>query len=149
VVNIVSGFGPKAGAALCRHPLVDKIAFTGSGITGRKIQTMCTEANLKRCTLELGGKSANIVFPDIDPAQLDQVVESCHSAIFYNMGQVCCAGSRLFVHADIYDEFVKRSIERARRRTVGDPFDRAMEQGPQVRVDVAPGSAAALTLHRR
>lgn len=88
-----------------------------------------------RCTLELGGKSANIVFPDIDKDRMYAVVETCHTALFYNQGQVCCAGSRLFVHEDIYDEFVKMSVERAQLRTVGDPFDEGNEQGPQVSKD--------------
>jgi aldehyde dehydrogenase (NAD+) len=85
--------------------------------------------NLKRVTLELGGKSPNIVFNDAD---LDQAIEGAHFALFFNQGQCCCAGSRLFVESKVYDEFVDRSVARAKRRTVGDPFDASTEQGPQV-----------------
>jgi aldehyde dehydrogenase (NAD+) len=84
---------------------------------------------LKRVTLELGGKSPNIVFADAD---LEQAIEGAHFALFFNQGQCCCAGSRLFVEERCYDEFVERSVARAKRRTVGDPFDRLTEQGPQV-----------------
>lgn len=132
VVNILPGYGPTAGAAICKHPDVDKVAFTGSIETGKLIHRMCSEVNLKRCTLELGGKSANIVFPDIRPAEMDKIIASCNDAIFVNQGQVCCAGSRLFVHEDIYEKFVRRSAELAKQRKVGDPFDAATEQGPQV-----------------
>eukprot|EP00698_Gefionella_okellyi_P005743 TRINITY_DN15203_c0_g1_i1.p1 TRINITY_DN15203_c0_g1~~TRINITY_DN15203_c0_g1_i1.p1 ORF type:complete len:490 (+),score=107.77 TRINITY_DN15203_c0_g1_i1:93-1562(+) len=132
VVNILNGFGKSCGAALCRHPDVDKVAFTGSVETGRLIRRMCTEANLKRCTLELGGKSPNIVFGDVRPEQMDEVVKSSNDAIFANQGQVCCAGSRLFVHESVYDEFVKRSAALANKRTVGNPFEESSEQGPQV-----------------
>jgi acyl-CoA reductase-like NAD-dependent aldehyde dehydrogenase len=80
-------------------------------------------------TLELGGKSPNIIFPDAD---LEQAVEVAHQAVMANMGQICTAGSRTYVHESIYDEFVKRSVERAKKRTVGDPFDAKNENGPQV-----------------
>jgi aldehyde dehydrogenase (NAD+) len=87
------------------------------------------KSNLKRVTLELGGKSPNIVFADAD---LDKAVEGSHFALFFNQGQCCCAGSRLFVEEKVYDEFVDRSVARAKKRTVGDPLDPATEQGPQV-----------------
>jgi aldehyde dehydrogenase (NAD+) len=87
------------------------------------------ETNLKRVTLELGGKSPNIVFADAD---MEQAVEGSHFALFFNQGQCCCAGSRVYVDEKIYDEFVERSVDRAKRRTVGDPLDDATEQGPQV-----------------
>ena len=93
------------------------------------IMEAAAQTNLKRVTLELGGKSPNIVFADSD---LDQTVEAAHLALFFNQGQVCCAGSRLFVEASCHDEFVERSVDRARRRTVGDPFDPSTEQGPQI-----------------
>src|SRR6202035_2287055 len=87
------------------------------------------KSNLKRVTLELGGKSPNIVFEDTD---LDEAVEGAHLGIFSNQGQICCAGSRVFVEETIYDQFVERSTARAHRRVVGDPFDPKTEQGPQV-----------------
>ena len=86
-------------------------------------------SNLKRVTLELGGKSPNIVLKDAD---LDSAVEWSHFGLFFNQGQCCCAGSRVFVEEDIYDEFVERSVARAKSRTVGDPFESGNEQGPQV-----------------
>ncbi|XP_003703502.2 aldehyde dehydrogenase [Megachile rotundata] len=127
VVNVVPGFG-KAGAALVAHNGVDKIAFTGSTEVGKLIQQNSV-GNLKRTTLELGGKSPNIIFKDAD---LDHAVETAHFALFYNMGQCCCAGSRTFVEDSIYDEFVERSAARANSRVVGDPFDPNVEQGPQI-----------------
>lgn len=129
VVNILPGYGPTAGAAIARHMDVDKVAFTGSTEVGHLIMQAAAETNLKRVTLELGGKSPNIVFADCD---LDQAVEGSHFALFFNQGQCCCAGSRVFVEEKIYDDFVKRSTERAKRRKVGDPFDPITEQGPQV-----------------
>jgi aldehyde dehydrogenase (NAD+) len=132
VVNILPGYGPTAGAAIARHMDVDKVAFTGSTEVGHLVMKAAAETNLKRVTLELGGKSPNIVFADAD---LDQAVEGSHFALFFNQGQCCCAGSRTFVDQKIYDEFVERSTERAKRRTVGDPLDAKTEQGPQVDSD--------------
>ena len=129
VVNILPGYGPTAGAAIARHMDVDKVAFTGSTEVGHLIMKSAAETNLKRVTLELGGKSPNIVFADAD---MSQAVEGSHFALFFNQGQCCCAGSRVFVEEKVYDEFVERSTERAQRRTVGDPLDRNTEQGPQV-----------------
>ena len=129
VVNILPGYGPTAGQAIARHMDVDKVAFTGSTEVGHLIMEAAAQTNLKRVTLELGGKSPNIVFADAD---MDQAVEGSHFALFFNQGQCCCAGSRLFVEEKAYDEFVQRSADRARRRTVGDPFDAGTEQGPQV-----------------
>ncbi len=129
VVNILPGYGPTAGAALARHMDVDKVAFTGSTEVGHLIMKAAAETNLKRVTLELGGKSPNIVFGDAD---IEQAVEGSHFALFFNQGQCCCAGSRLFVEENIYDEFVERSAARAKRRTVGNPLDKNTEQGPQV-----------------
>uniref|UniRef100_A0A8C7Y7B6 aldehyde dehydrogenase (NAD(+)) n=1 Tax=Oryzias sinensis TaxID=183150 RepID=A0A8C7Y7B6_9TELE len=96
---------------------------------GHLIQQASGSSNLKRVTLELGGKSPNIVLSD---ANMEDAVEQSHFALFFNQGQCCCAGSRTYVQADIYDEFVERSVERAKRRVVGDPFDMKTEQGPQV-----------------
>ncbi len=129
VLNLLPGYGPTAGAALARHMDVDKVAFTGSTEVGHLVMKAAAESNLKRVTLELGGKSPNVVFAD---ANMDQAVEGAHFALFFNQGQCCCAGSRLFVERKAYDEFVERSVDRARRRTVGDPFDAKTEQGPQV-----------------
>src|SRR5450755_3356900 len=132
VVNLLPGFGPTAGAAIARHMDVDKVAFTGSTEVGHLIMEAAAKSNLKRITLELGGKSPNIVFADAD---MDQAIEGSHFALFFNQGQCCCAGSRLFVERKAYDQFVERSVDRAKRRTVGDPFDPATEQGPQVDKD--------------
>jgi len=132
VVNILPGYGPTAGAAISNHMDVDKVAFTGSTEVGKLIMKAAATSNLKRVTLELGGKSPNIVFADAD---MDEAVEGCHFALFFNQGQCCCAGSRLMVEAKCYDEFVEKSIARANKRKVGDPFDPDTEQGPQVDVD--------------
>ncbi|XP_065915953.1 aldehyde dehydrogenase, mitochondrial-like [Dysidea avara] len=129
VVNVVPGYGPTAGAAISGHPDVDKVAFTGSTEVGHLIQQAAGATNLKRITLELGGKSPNVIFADAD---LDTAVEMSHFALFFNQGQCCCAGSRTFVEESIYDEFVRRSVERAKKRKVGDPFDDQNEQGAQV-----------------
>jgi aldehyde dehydrogenase (NAD+) len=129
VVNLLPGYGPTAGAAIAMHPDVDKVAFTGSTEVGHLIMEAAAKSNLKRVTLELGGKSPNIVFADAD---MDQAIEGSHFALFFNQGQCCCAGSRLFVEEKCYDEFVDKSIARAKARVVGDPFDARTEQGPQV-----------------
>src|SRR3954454_15356119 len=129
VVNILPGYAPTAGAAIANHMDIDKVAFTGSTEVGHLIMKAAAESNLKRVTLELGGKSPNIVFSDAD---MNQAVEGSHFALFFNQGQCCCAGSRVFVEEKVYDEFVERSTERAKRRTVGDPLERTTEQGPQV-----------------
>ncbi|MGD1073333.1 MAG: aldehyde dehydrogenase family protein [Bryobacteraceae bacterium] len=129
VVNMLPGYGPTAGAAIARHMDVDKVAFTGSTEVGHLIMEAAAQTNLKRVTLELGGKSPNIVFADAD---LDAAIEGSHFGLFFNQGQCCCAGSRVFVEAKAYDEFVDRSAARANARVVGDPFDARTEQGPQV-----------------
>jgi aldehyde dehydrogenase (NAD+) len=129
VVNLLPGFGPTAGAAIASHMGVDKVAFTGSTEVGHLIMEAAAKSNLKRVTLELGGKSPNIVFADTN---LDEAVEGAHFGLFFNHGQCCCAGSRVFVEDKIYDQFVEKSGARARKRTVGDPFDPQTEQGPQV-----------------
>ena len=129
VVNLLPGFGPTAGASIARHMDVDKVAFTGSAEIGRLILEAAAKSNLKRVTLELGGKSPNIIFHDTD---LDEAVEGAHVGAFANQGQVCCAGSRVFVEEKIYDQFIEKSAARARKRIVGDPFDPKTEQGPQV-----------------
>jgi len=107
---------------------VDKVAFTGSTEVGKLIMRTAAETNLKRVTLELGGKSPNIVFADSD---LDKAIEGSHFALFFNQGQCCCAGSRTFVEEKCYDEFVEKSVARAKNAPVGNPFDKNTEQGPQ------------------
>jgi len=129
VVNILPGFGETAGAAIANHMDVDKVAFTGSTEVGHLILQAAGKSNLKRVSLELGGKSPNIVFADAD---MDQAIEGSHMGLFFNQGQVCCAGSRVFVEDKVYDQFVEESTARAKKRTVGDPFDASTEQGPQV-----------------
>jgi aldehyde dehydrogenase (NAD+) len=129
VVNMLPGYGPTAGAAIARHMDVDKVAFTGSTEVGHLIMEAAAKSNLKRVTLELGGKSPNIVFAD---THMDEAVEGAHFGLFFNHGQCCCAGSRVFVEEKIYDEFVEKSGARARKRKVGNPFDPMTEQGPQV-----------------
>ena len=127
-LSVVPGFGKTAGAALVNHPDVDKITFTGSPAVGREILRSAA-GNLKRVTLELGGKSANIVFPDAD---LDAAVKAAAAGIFFNAGQVCSAGSRVLVHADIYDEVVERLVARATSIRLGDPRDAGTTMGPLV-----------------
>ncbi|GAU19656.1 hypothetical protein TSUD_185720 [Trifolium subterraneum] len=129
VLNIVSGYGPTAGAPLASHMDVDKLAFTGSTDTGKTVLELAARSNLKPVTLELGGKSPFIVCEDAD---VNKAVEIAHFALFFNQGQCCCAGSRTFVHERIYDEFLEKSKERALRRVVGDPFKKGVEQGPQI-----------------
>uniref|UniRef100_A0A452I3B6 aldehyde dehydrogenase (NAD(+)) n=1 Tax=Gopherus agassizii TaxID=38772 RepID=A0A452I3B6_9SAUR len=129
VVNIVPGFGPTAGAAISHHMDIDKVAFTGSTQVGKLIKEAAGKSNLKRVTLELGGKSPNIIFADAD---LDNAVELAHVGLFYHQGQCCIAGSRIFVEEPIYEEFVRRSVERAKKITLGDPLSCGVNQGPQI-----------------
>ncbi|MEZ6125873.1 MAG: aldehyde dehydrogenase family protein [Planctomycetaceae bacterium] len=128
VINIVPGYGPTAGAAIVKHGLVDKVAFTGSGETGQRIMADAA-MTLKRITLELGGKSPNIVFAD---ANLDAAIAGAEFGLFFNQGQCCCAGSRLFVEDAVHEEFVERVVARASQRVLGNPFDNETTQGPQV-----------------
>ncbi|MCC7421306.1 MAG: aldehyde dehydrogenase family protein [Planctomycetaceae bacterium] len=128
VINIVPGYGPTAGAALVKHPDVDKIAFTGEHRTAQIIMAEAAQT-LKRITFELGGKSPNIVFADAD---IDAAVAGAEFGLFFNQGQCCCAGSRLFVEQSVHAEFVEKIVDRASQRKVGDPFDPATMQGPQV-----------------
>nr|WP_292840890.1 aldehyde dehydrogenase family protein [Mesorhizobium sp.] len=128
VLNVVPGFGRIAGQALVDHPDVDKVTFTGSPVVGRQI-LQGAAGNLKRVTLELGGKSANIVFPDAD---IDAAVKAAGSGIFFNTGQVCSAGSRIIVHESIYDDVVERLAARAKSIRIGDPLDTSTAMGPVV-----------------
>jgi aldehyde dehydrogenase (NAD+) len=129
VLNVVPGYGPTAGAALSGHMDVDKIAFTGEGTTGQIIMEAAARSNLKRVSLELGGKSPNVVFADAD---IDAAIEGAYFGLFFNQGQGCCAGSRLFVEEKIHDQFVERLVQKAKNQKVGDPFDADTTQGPQV-----------------
>jgi aldehyde dehydrogenase (NAD+) len=128
VLNVVPGFGKIAGQALVDHPDVDKVTFTGSPGVGRQILRSAA-GNLKRVTLELGGKSANVIFPDAD---LDAAVKAAGSGIFFNAGQVCSAGSRILVHEKIHDEVVERLAARASMIRLGDPKDSATAMGPLI-----------------
>ncbi|MGI5132281.1 aldehyde dehydrogenase family protein [Pseudonocardia sp. CA-107938] len=128
VVNVVTGLGATAGAALAAHTDVDKIAFTGSTAIGREIARAAT-GNMKNVSLELGGKSPHVVLPDAD---LAAVVDAAADAIFFNQGQVCTAGSRLYVHADVYDTVLDGLAERARSIRVGPGSDPATQMGPLV-----------------
>ncbi len=110
VINVVPGYGPTAGAALTSHMDVDKVAFTGEGSTGQIIMEAAAHSNLKRVSLELGGKSPNIVFADAD---LDAAVEGAYFGLFFNQGQCCCAGSRLFVEESVHDKFVESLVKKA------------------------------------
>jgi aldehyde dehydrogenase (NAD+) len=129
VLNVVPGFGPTAGAAIASHKDIDKVAFTGSGEVGALVMEAAAKSNLKRVSLELGGKSPNVVFADAD---LDAAVDGAYAGLFFNQGQCCCAGSRLFVEDRIHGEFVQRLVERAKAQRVGDPFHPETTQGPQV-----------------
>jgi aldehyde dehydrogenase (NAD+) len=129
VINVVPGYGPTAGAALSGHMDVDKVAFTGEGSTGKLVMTAAAQSNLKRVSLELGGKSPNIVFADAD---LDAAIEGAYFALFFNQGQCCCAGSRLFVEEKVHDQLVDKLASKAKSQQVGDPFDLNTTQGPQV-----------------
>ena len=128
VLNVIPGYGETAGHTLASHMDVNKVAFTGSTEVGHLIMEAAAKSNLKRVTLELGGKSAAIICNDAD---IDKAVEDAHFGLFFNQGQVCSASSRIFVHEDVYDEFVAKSVARAKKRTVGDPFGN-VDQGPQV-----------------
>jgi len=128
VVNIITGEGKSIGDELSKNQDVDMIAFTGSTDIGKKIMQNAS-SNIKKVCLELGGKSANIVFSDTD---IDTVVGGALSAIFMNQGQMCVAGSRLLIEDKIYDEFVKRLVERTKNLKVGDNLDHATDMGPMI-----------------
>ncbi|KAL8935447.1 MAG: hypothetical protein Q9211_004703 [Gyalolechia sp. 1 TL-2023] len=129
VINIISGFGKIAGAAMSAHMDIDKIAFTGSTVVGRQIMKAAAGSNLKKVTLELGGKSPNIVFDDAD---IENAISWVNFGIFYNHGQCCSAGSRIYVQEGIYDKFIEAFKARAQKNIIGDPFAEDTFQGPQV-----------------
>lgn len=138
VVNIVPGSGSEVGNYLVEHPKVDKVAFTGSTPIGKDIMKKASDT-LKRVTLELGGKSPNLVFEDAD---IDAAVDGSLFGIFYNTGQSCEARSRLYVHEDIYDEFVTKFVEKTKKLVLGNPFDKGTHVGAiidQGQLDVIDG----------
>ncbi|KAH7299945.1 hypothetical protein KP509_24G037200 [Ceratopteris richardii] len=128
-LNVVPGFGPTAGAAIASHMDINKLGFTGSTEVGKIVMEAAAKSNLKPVTLELGGKSPVIICEDAD---LDVAVDIVNLALFFNMGQCCTAGSRIFVQDTIYDAFVAKAVEKAKKRVVGDPFKPEVEDGPQV-----------------
>ncbi|MEX0825093.1 MAG: aldehyde dehydrogenase family protein, partial [Pirellulaceae bacterium] len=128
VINVVPGYGPTAGAAVVKHPMIDKIAFTGEHRTAQII-TRDSAETLKRLSFELGGKSPNVVLADAD---LDAAVQGAYVGLYLNQGQCCCAGSRLFVDSSIHDLFLEKLQALTETRRVGDPFAPDTEQGPQV-----------------
>jgi acyl-CoA reductase-like NAD-dependent aldehyde dehydrogenase len=131
VLNVVTGLGETAGAALVKHPGVDKIAFTGSTAVGKHIQREAAES-LKKVSLELGGKSPNIIFEDAD---IEAAIRGAWSAIYYNTGQTCTAGSRLLVHESIRDQVIEQLVARAKKMTAGDPLDPKTRIGPVISQD--------------
>ncbi len=129
VLNVVTGYGATTGEALALHEDVDKISFTGSIATARKLLQSSAVSNLKRLSLELGGKSPNIIFPDAD---LDAAMKGAFWGIFGGKGEVCSAGSRLLVHEEVHDRFVDDLAARARKLRVGNPLDPATQMGSQI-----------------
>ncbi|GJH27059.1 aldehyde dehydrogenase family protein [Caballeronia novacaledonica] len=152
VLNIVPGFGATAGSALVSHPGVDKVAFTGSTAVGKLI-LQASAANMKKVTLELGGKSPNIIFPDGD---VDRALETAVATFCGNSGQICSAGTRLFVHESLHDEATERIASIAATYKVGSPFDADTKLGPLISakqmervlsyVDVGKSAGASLNL---
>jgi acyl-CoA reductase-like NAD-dependent aldehyde dehydrogenase len=128
VVNVITGGGSTVGEELASNPDVDKVAFTGSTVVGRRIMQLAS-STIKRCTLELGGKSPNIVFEDAD---MDEAVDGALWATFFHQGQVCESGTRLLLPESIHDEFVERLVERAKQIKVGDTLDYESDMGPLV-----------------
>jgi aldehyde dehydrogenase (NAD+) len=128
VVNIIPGFGEDVGEELVKNPLVDKVAFTGSTAVGKRVMALAA-STLKKCTLECGGKSANIV---LDDADIDLAVDGALYAIFYHQGQCCEAGTRLFLPAKLHDEFVGKMVEKTKKMVVGDPKDPKTDLGPLI-----------------
>lgn len=129
VVNVVTGYGHTVGEAITTHMSLEKVAFTGSALVGRKVMEAAAKSNLKDVTLELGGKSPNIIFDDAD---LDQAIKWTAHGLFWIHGQACCAGSRIFVQSGIYDKFLEKFTAHAKAMRLGDPFATDVDQGPQI-----------------
>ena len=128
VINIIPGYGEDVGEELAKNPMVDKVSFTGSTAVGRRIMALAS-TSLKKCTLECGGKSANIV---LDDADMELAVDGTLYAIFYHQGQCCEAGTRLFLPAKIHDEFLNRVVEKTKKIRLGDPKDIKTDMGPVI-----------------
>ncbi|KAM7258653.1 hypothetical protein ACFE04_014394 [Oxalis oulophora] len=129
VLNVVPGFGQTAGSAVSSHMDIDKVSFTGSTEIGRKVMQAAANSNLKKVSLELGGKSPVIIFDDAD---VDKAAELALMGILFNKGEICVAGSRVYVQEGIYDKVAEKLVEKAKAWKVGDPFDLTSQQGPQV-----------------
>ncbi|CAG5117907.1 unnamed protein product, partial [Candidula unifasciata] len=128
VINIIPGSGALVGQHLSEHPQVRKIGFTGSTPVGKVIMESCAKANLKKVSLELGGKSPLIIFSDCD---LDKAVRLGCGAVFFNKGENCIAAGRLFIEESIHDEFIRRVVGEIKKMKIGDPLDRSTDHGPQ------------------
>ncbi|XP_032503142.1 mitochondrial 10-formyltetrahydrofolate dehydrogenase isoform X2 [Phocoena sinus] len=128
VINIIPGSGGIAGQRLSEHPDIRKLGFTGSTLIGKQIMKSCAMSNLKKVSLELGGKSPLIIFSD---CELDKAVRMGMGAVFFNKGENCIAAGRLFVEESIHDEFVTRVVEEIKKMKIGDPLDRSTDHGPQ------------------
>ncbi|XP_075149402.1 cytosolic 10-formyltetrahydrofolate dehydrogenase [Haematobia irritans] len=128
VINIVTGRGSEAGQAILEHNLIRKLGFTGSTEVGKSVMRSCAESNLKKCSLELGGKSPLVIFADCD---FDKAVKHGMSSVFFNKGENCIAAGRIFVEDRIHDEFVRRVVKDIRSMTIGDPLNRSTAHGPQ------------------
>merc|ERR1712002_1197871 len=128
VINVVTGSGSVCGQAIADHPLVRKLGFTGSTPIGQTIMKSCAVSNIKKASLELGGKSPLIIFSDCD---MDKAVRMGMSSVFFNKGENCIAAGRLFVEDSIHDQFVKKVIEEVKKMKIGDPLDRSTDHGPQ------------------
>jgi len=129
VVNVIPGYGKIAGKAISLHMHIEKVAFTGSTVVGQEIMKDAASTNLKKVTLELGGKSPSIVFHDAD---IEQAVRWAAFGVYFNHGQTCCAGSRIFVQESVYEKFLHGFTEQVKKLKVGDPFHPETFQGPQV-----------------
>uniref|UniRef100_A0A1B6CXE0 Aldehyde dehydrogenase domain-containing protein n=4 Tax=Clastoptera arizonana TaxID=38151 RepID=A0A1B6CXE0_9HEMI len=128
VINIVPGTGPETGAAIATHPQVRKLGFTGSTSVGHKVMRMAADSNLKKVSLELGGKSPLIVFGDCD---LERSVKMSMGGVFFNKGENCISAGRVFVETSIHDEFVSRVVEETKKMVIGEPLNRSTHHGPQ------------------
>jgi len=128
VINVLPGTGSKCGQAIADHPLVRKLGFTGSTDIGKVIMKSCADSNLKKVSLELGGKSPFLIFADCD---LDKAVRMAMSSVFFNKGENCIAAGRLFVEETIHEEFLERIVEECKKMVIGDPLHRSTQHGPQ------------------
>merc|ERR1711872_840012 len=128
VINVLPGTGRMCGQAIADHTMVRKLGFTGSTEIGHTIMRACADSNLKKCSLELGGKSPLIFFADCD---MEKAVKNALGSVFFNKGENCIAAGRLFVEETIYEEFIEKVIAETKKMTIGDPLDRSVQHGPQ------------------